>query len=185
MHVTLRTVEGVRLRKEGILDVVRAVIEAGGRKDDFRVVEFNVLGNHVHLIVETGGQEALARGMQGLSVRLARRINAQLGRRGSLFGERYHARALRTPREVRNALRYVLLNARHHAAERGERLYRGWVDPFSSAPWFEGWSGPIRTSAPWIKRLLKRERPTARAKTWLLAEGWRKHGPLDVDDVPG
>jgi REP element-mobilizing transposase RayT len=185
LHVTLRTVEGVRLRKEGVLEAVRAAIEAGGRKDAFRVVEFNVLGNHIHLIVEAGGHEALAHGMQGLSVRLARRINAELGRRGSLFSERYHARALRTPREVRNALRYVLLNARHHAAERGEKLYRGWVDPFSSAPWFEGWSGPIKTSAPWIKRLLRRERPTARARTWLLAEGWRKHGPLEVDEVPG
>jgi REP element-mobilizing transposase RayT len=185
VHVTLRVVEGVRLRKESVVEVVRASVGAACG-DTFRVVEFNVLGNHLHMIVEAGGPVALARGMQGLCVRLARRINAKLGRRGALFSERYHARALRTPREVRDALRYVLLHARHHAAERGEKLYRGWVDPFSSAPWFEGWSAPIRTSAPWIKRLLKRERPTARARTWLLAEGWRKqHGPLEVDEVPG
>jgi len=184
VHVTLRAVEGVRLRKEGVVEVVRRAISAGGRGEGFRVVEFNVLGNHVHMIVEAEGHEALARGMQGLGVRLARRINTILERKGALFSERYHARALRTPREVRNALRYVLLNARHHAAERGEKLYRGWVDPFSSAPWFEGWNAPIRV-ASWIKRLISRERPTARATTWLLTQGWRKHGLLEVDDVPG
>jgi putative transposase len=184
-HVTLRVVDGVRLRREGVLEEIRAAIVAGGRSDAFRVVEFNVLGNHIHLIVEGSGHDALARGMQGLAVRFARRVNARLGRSGSLFRERYHARALRTPREVRNALRYVLLNARHHAAELGEKLYRGWVDPFSSAPWFEGWSAPIRKDAPWIERLVKQERPTAPAKTWLLREGWRKHGLLEVDELPG
>lgn len=184
-HVTLRVVEGVRLRRESVVEVVRAAIGAGGRGESFRVVEFNVLGNHVHLLVEAAGQEALARGMQGLTVRFARRINAQLGRKGRLFGERYHVRALRTPREVRNALRYVLLNARHHAAERGEQLYRGWVDPYSSAPWFEGWRAPIREDKPWIKRLVGVPRPTASARTWLLREGWRRHGLLDTDEVPG
>lgn len=184
-HVTLRVVEGVRMRRAGVLEEVRKAIEAGGRRDTFRVVEFNVLGNHVHLIVEAAGHEALARGMQGLSVRFARRINARLGRRGSLFSERYHARALRTPREVRNALRYVLLNARHHAAAGGRVLAPGWVDPYSSAPWFEGWRGPIRRDQPWMERLGRLARPTARAKTWLLTVGWRRHGLLETDEVPG
>src|SRR5206468_1396915 len=99
---------------------------AAGERGDFRVVHFNVLANHLHLLVETGGAMPLARGMQGLGVRLARRINAYLGRTGPLLAQRYHARPLRTPREVRNAIRYVLLNARHHAAERGRVLTRGW-----------------------------------------------------------
>jgi REP element-mobilizing transposase RayT len=185
LHVTLRTVPGVPLRREGVLEVVREVMAAGGRRDDFRVVEFNVLGNHLHLVVEAAGKDALARGMQGLKVRLARRINALLGRRGALFSERYHVRVLRTPREVRNVLRYVLLNARHHAAERGQRLARGWVDPFSSAPWFEGWREAVASRAPWLVRLRTLERPTAKPRTWLLATGWRLGGLLPIDDVPG
>jgi len=41
---------------------------------------------------------------------------------------------LRTPAEVRNAVRYVLGNFESHAVRRGElRSTTGWVDPFSSA----------------------------------------------------
>src|SRR5262245_45933187 len=71
LHVTLRVVEGVgSLRREAVVEVVRGAIEEGGRGDEFRVVEFNVLRNHVHLIVEAEGARELARGMQGLKVRL-------------------------------------------------------------------------------------------------------------------
>jgi putative transposase len=187
VHVTLRIAAGVpSLRRELVLHVVREAIRAGGHRENFRVVHYNVLGNHLHLIVEAADREALARGMQGLSVRLARRINARFMRRGRLFAHRYHARALTTPREVRVAIRYVLLNARHHAAERGEKLARGWVDPFSSAIWFDGWRTALRTDAPWLGALRREHRPTAAARTWLLAEGWRRGGgPIDLDDVPG
>lgn len=184
-HVTMRAVDGVKLRRDDVVDEVRGAIAAGGRRPDFRVVEFNVLGNHLHLLVEADGAETMGRGMQGLAVRLARRINGRLGRRGALFAERYHARILRTPAEVRNALRYVLLNARHHAAARGEKMFRGWIDPYSSAPWFDGWHEPSLSTAPWLMRLRELPRPAAEGTTWLMTTGWRIHGLLRVDDVPG
>ena len=186
LHVTLRVVAGVRsLRRDDVMEIVRSVIAACGRTESFRVVELNVLSNHLHLVVEASSQDALAAGMQSLTVRLARRINRLLGRRGALFATRYHVRVLRTPREVRHVLRYVLLNARHHAAERGQRLSRGWLDPYSTAPWFEGWREPSRSTAPWLVELRSSPRPTADATTWLLTTGWRRHGLLVVDDVPG
>src|SRR6188768_2436455 len=145
IHVTLKVVGGLpSFRRNAIDRVVRAAIEAGGHRGGFRVVDYNILGDHLHLVVEAAGAEALARGMQGLNVRLARGINALLGRRGRLFAQRYHARPLRTPREVRNAVRYVLLNGRHHAAQRGECRDAGWIDPYSSALWFDGWKATIR-----------------------------------------
>jgi REP element-mobilizing transposase RayT len=184
-HVTLRIRAGVAsLRRERTLRIVRAAIRAG-HKPSFRVVHFNLLANHMHLIVEAHGALALARGMQGLEVRLARRLNRALARRGKLFAERYHARALRTPRETRNAIRYVLCNSRHHAAQRGERLARYWIDPFSSAPWFDGWSRPIRANEPWLRDLVAQPPPTRPATVWLLTRGWRRHGPLRFDEVPG
>jgi hypothetical protein len=148
------------------------------------VVEFSVHGNHMHLVVEAGGKAALARGLQGLGRRLVRQVNARLGRTGRLVATRYHARALRTPREVRNVLRYVLLNARHHAAERGKRLDRYWIDPCSSGPWFAGWARPVYGEARALRRSPK---PSAEPMTWLLATGWSKRGggPLAYDDVPG
>jgi REP element-mobilizing transposase RayT len=187
LHVTLRVVGGLRsLRRERVVQAVREAIADHGDRDDFRVVHFNVLGNHLHFLVEAASARALARGMQGLNVRLVRRINAVLGRTGTLLAERYHSRPLGSPREVRNALRYVLLNGRHHAAERGQVLARGWVDPYSSALWFDGWNATIRTDAPWLRPLAKAGCPTAAPHTWLLKVGWRRGGgPIAVDEVPG
>lgn len=184
--MTLRIARGVSsLRREDVARIVRESI-AKAHRDDFRVIHFNVLRDHLHLLVEATGATSLARGMQGLEIRFAKRINARLGRRGSLFAERYHGRALRTPREVRTVLRYVLLNARHHAAAHGRRLGRYWIDPFSSAIWFDGWRDSLRTDAPWLRSLQRVVRPTASPRTWLLAGGWRRGGgPIGIDEVPG
>ena len=129
-------------------------------------------------VCEADGKLALARGMQGFKVRLARRLNALLGRTGTIFAERYHARPLATPREVRNALSDVLLNGRHHAAERGEVLACDWIDPCSSGPWFTGWAQPSRCLEPWLKELRQLASPTAPATVWLLTTGWRRRGGL-------
>ena len=65
-------------------------------------------------------------------------------------------------------------------------LARGWVDPFSSALWFDGWHDAIRTDAPWLRALARTPRPTAAPHTWLLDQGWRRGGgPIAIDDLPG
>ena len=53
--------------------------------------------------------------MKAIGARVARAVNRIGNRAGRVLADRYHARLLPTPREVRNALRYVLLNARRHA----------------------------------------------------------------------
>jgi REP element-mobilizing transposase RayT len=185
-HVTLRIVPGLpSLRRYHPLRVVRAAIVKGGRKDDFRIVEFNLLSNHLHLIVEADGAEALARGMQGFNVRVARGINRAVGRTGSLFAERYHCRALRTPTEVRHAVRYVLLNQRHHIARAGARSSSSVLDRYSSAAWFDGWKSPVRAHEPWQRELLAMSRPTAEATVWLLTTGWKRRGLLGFGETLG
>jgi REP element-mobilizing transposase RayT len=184
-HVTLRVAAGVgSLRRYHPLRVVRTAIAKGGHRGDFRIVEFNLLSNHLHLIVEAAGAEALARGMQGFNVRVARGINRVLGRRGSLFTERYHCRALRTPTEVRHAVRYVLLNQRHHIARGGARPSASVLDPYSSAAWFDGWRSPVRAYEPRHRELLATPRPTAAPTVWLLTVGWKRGGLLAFDEAP-
>ncbi len=184
--MTLRVVAGVgSLRRYHPLRVVREAIAKGGHRDDFRVVEFNLLSNHIHFIVEAAGSEALALGMQGLEVRLARRLNRVLGRCGKLFAERYHSRSLRTPTEVRHAIRYVLLNQRHHIARGGARPSWSVLDPYSSAAWFDGWKSPVRAYEPWQRELLAAPRPTAPATLWLLTTGWKRRGLLGFGELLG
>lgn len=135
----------------------------------FRVLHFSVQSNHVHLVVEAHDTRALSRGMLGLNVRLARAINRVLAVCGSVWSERYHGHALKTPREVRNALVYVLMNAKKH----GVRLTG--IDRFSSAPWFDGLADFIPSAE---------EQPTAAPRTWLAGVGWRSRGLIRVEERP-
>jgi putative transposase len=133
VHVTLRCADHVwNLRSQRSFRIIDGAVRGIRGRRDFRVVHFSVLGNHLHLVVEAAGPGALANGMRALGIRLARRLNAMMGRRGRVFEGRYHAHVLRTPTEVRNAVRYVLGNFARHARRRGERVPQGWVDPFSS-----------------------------------------------------
>ena len=176
LHVTLRLradVPNVRTR-DCYLQIEQA-IRAGKDRFGFRAVEFSVQGNHLHMVVEAENDLALRRGMQGLAIRIARAINRALHRTGKVFADRFHARDLSTPTDVRNALLYVLNNAKHHSRRRWARLE---VDPFSSAKWFDGWGGPVDCAR------LSTTRPGAHPKTWLLEKGWRWLGLLSPSEVP-
>ncbi len=168
-----------RSRRPRTVRYIRRCIQLA-HKAGFRICQYAVLRNHLHFILDVDDAQALARGMLGTKVRLARRLNALLGRTGSLFEGRYHVRPLTTPQEVRNGLLYVLSNARRHAAQRGRRLAGGWLDPYSSAPHFDGWAGETHTEPQ-----LTGDAVTAAPKSWLLRTGWRQHGPLDPNRIPG
>jgi hypothetical protein len=96
-------------------------------------------------------------------VRAARRLNARLRRRGSLWGDRDHRRDLVSPRDVRNALVYIINNhLKHHEWDAGR------IDPCSSAPWFSGWMhrprppdtpSPVAPPRTWLLRALRAARP--------------------------
>ncbi len=176
VHLTLRARAGLPpFRERAILAEMCGAIRAASRSpavgDAFRVVEFSVQDDHVHFIVEASNADTLSRGVRGLAIRLARAVNRALGVSGPVWGDRYDARDLKTPREVRNAIVYVLMNARNH----GQRLLAG-VDRFSSAPWFAGFSGPCAHT--------NEERVVVSSRTWLGATGWRRHGLIRFDERP-
>jgi hypothetical protein len=143
------------------------------------------MDNHVHLVIECASKRLLGNAMHLFAIRAARIINTCFARSGRVFAERYHARPLRTPRDVRNALAYVLNNARHHALETGAWVGKSWFDPFSSAPWFDGWSTELSRDAFRERQILDAADPCAPARSWLLAVGWKRHGSLAIDVVPG
>lgn len=146
------------------------------------MVHYSLQRDHVHLIVESAGKEALGRGMKSISARLARAVNRPFGRRGRVLDGRYHLHVLRSRREVRNALAYVLLNVRKHwKGQRGVAPPLR-LDQASSSRWFDGWrrSGPAPRDAPEI-----RSPEVSRPRTWLLCKGWRRYGLIDPAEVPG
>ena len=160
----------------------RSLAEASER-GSFRVTHYSLQGNHAHLIVEAHGKEALACGMKSIGARLARAVNRVGQRSGPVLDGRYHHRSLRSPREVRRALAYVLLNARRHLAKsRGvSGSATAHLDGASSARWFDGWRRGTASRLPETKAGCE----VARPRTWLLRIGWRRHGLVDPSEVPG
>jgi REP element-mobilizing transposase RayT len=181
-HVTLRIAPDVgSIARDWLMPRLRDCVRRA-HTASYRIVEFNVLANHVHLITEAADKDALARGIQGFTVRVARRMNSALKRSGKFFAHRYHVRPLTNPTQVRHALRYVLQNRKHHDAEK--RFSKTWFDPHSSAAWFDGWATQLRASMLWQQELLDMARPTAKATTWLLSTGWKRLGLLRLDEAP-
>ena len=181
-HVTVRVLPGLpSLRDVRVVRRVERSFAGGCERPGFRLVHYSLQGNHAHLIVEASDQYALGRGMMSISARLALAVNRVARRTGRVIADRYHHRLLSTPREVHRALRYVLLNSRRHAKKVGSALARRvFLDPASSASWFDGWKRAAEAASAVPLRA-----PVARARTWLLTVGWRLHGLLDPADVPG
>lgn len=134
VHVTMRMARHVyNLRSRRSFSVIARALATAAERFGMRIVQFAVEGNHVHLVVEAEATEALARGMQGFSIRVAKGLNKMMHRRGRVLADRYHAHLLRTPSETRRAVAYVRDNHRKHMAQVGEALPRAYVDPFTPA----------------------------------------------------
>jgi putative transposase len=171
VHLTLRAVKELpSFRSKRLYSCLEQAIAAASR-EDFCIIHFSVQGNHMHLVVEAQDSRALARGAKGLAIRAARAVNKRLGRKGRVWGDRYHTRACTTPREVRNGLVYVLFNIKKH-----NPTWSG-LDPCSSAPWFDGFRGASRAPS-------RDPSPVRPPRTWLATAGWRRHGLIAITEAP-
>ena len=189
VHVTLRVVKGVRwLRGFKTYPAVRRALVATSARFGMRVVHFSVQGDHIHLLVEARDRRSLSRAMKGFEVRVARRLNALMRRKGRVFADRYHAHQLETPTEARRALVYVLGNGAKHAGDPRERAASRevtWIDAMSSACYFDGWARrpgrmPARDAPghPLHDDEAQRGAVVAEPRTWMLRAGWRRAGGL-------
>jgi REP element-mobilizing transposase RayT len=178
--VTLRVRRDIpSLRSRRFVREFQASLHAACERLEFRVCHYSIQRDHLHIVVEADDKEALARGMKAVAARFARAVNRIFRRKGPVLLGRYHLRTLRTPREVRNALAYVLLNARKHWRQRYGAPPPVRLDVASSGAWFDGW----KRSPPSTGKTSPRA--VARARTWLLVKGWRQHGLVDLAELPG
>lgn len=123
------------------------------------------------MIAEAEEKLRLARGVQGLLIRLAKALNRHWHRRkGSVFADRYFSLALTGWRQIWRTFRYVLQNAKKHGIWLGRQ-----PDPYSSGRWFRHWS-----SAAGIRRPL-RSPPTVNGRSFEYLVCRR----IALDDLPG
>lgn len=162
------------LRKKRIHAVIRAALSEGCDLGAFRICHYAVQPSGLLLIVEAEDRAALSRGMQGVNVRIAKGLNRLWERNGSVFADRYDTEILKTGQAVRDTLCAVLNGNRLH-----DRIPADEADPFSSAAYFDGWQ-----STPSGLEPRPGAAPVARPRSALLKSTWRKHGLIDVNELP-
>jgi len=134
VHVTWRVRPEIwNLRGPKCFAAIARSFARGCDRRGFRLAHFSVQSNHMHLIAEAPNEVLLARGLQGLAVRIARGVNRAMSRTGKVFADRYHEHVLRTAAEVANAVAYVVGNFARHALRSGRQIATDAIDQCSSA----------------------------------------------------
>lgn len=171
VHVTWRlNGHSVNLRCGQVSEIFK-LSAVGAKKFGLRILHYSIQGNHLHLIVEASGNSDLSRGLRSFVIRFVKGIKRLVRFHGPLFAGRYHLHILKTPKEVKRAMAYVLQNFSKHS----QRIWH--VDEFSSAPHFGQWRellgrpGPLLEHADGPKTL---PRFLSFPRSWLAREGWMR-----------
>ena len=188
LHVTLRVKKAIgSLRKAKLYKALRHATYVTAANERMRIVHVSIQRDHIHLLIEVLDKQALSRGMQGFKISAAKQVNRALAgidgerRRGSVFEDRYQCEVITTPRRARHALAYVLNNWRKHGEDR-DRSYN--TDPYSTGCLFTGWKAYEGKNFMW--QLPEGYYPLIvwLPQTWLLREGWKRHGAIGFREVP-
>ena len=105
VHITVHLFDGLPcLRSEREHACIVAAIGAAQQRFGCQIVDFSVLSNHLHLILEAPDAERLSQAMKGLLVRIARGLNKLWKRKGSIFRERFHCVVMKTVAQIRRTV---------------------------------------------------------------------------------
>jgi REP element-mobilizing transposase RayT len=201
LHIVLRVAPAVgslrtrfmyRALREATIACALRELAYDDVKGAFRIVHISIQRTHVHLLVEADNKLALSRGMQSFQISAAKHINREYSakaklterRRGNVFVDRYHAEVITTPRQTRRSLAYVLNNWRKHREDRDGAAATWNVDPYSSGVLFLGWKEREEAEVLWKWRDTYDPMVVYLPRTWLLSQGWLRHGRISFHEVP-
>ena len=106
LHINFRYRTHIR-NKTTFRLLKRAILN--GRRKGLRIIHYSFQKNHVHLIVEADSNQVLTKGMRAVTVTMAMGM-----KKGRIQTQRYHLHVLKSLRETKNAVRYVLFNEQKH-----------------------------------------------------------------------
>jgi REP element-mobilizing transposase RayT len=175
LHLTQRLKKGIpSLRRKEFLHLFRRSLNKA-KKFGLHVIHYSLLGNHIHMIVETRDNQALGRGMRSLGGSFAKAIQSKAGLTGGIFSGRYHLKAITNPSQMRRTLEYVLLNMCKH------QDFLEHMDPYSSARFFPHWrkllGARMNDVIEWELETLStalKEAGLSPPRSWLATQGWMR-----------
>lgn len=140
LHINFKFKAYIR-NKQCLKLLKRAILN--GRKHGLSIIHFSLQTNHIHLIVEAPTNEILTKGMRSLTVTFAKGLH-----KGKVQIERYHLHVLRSIKETKNAVFYVLFNKQKH-----EKGTYSKIDGYSSILY-------AKKGLQWIQDFAKKEKIT-------------------------
>lgn len=159
IRIVARVIDGLSLRKGAERTAIGAAIEKASQRHDFAVLSVVIRSKRLELVVAADHHVALARGMQGLQVSAAKRINSALGRSGVVFPDRYRIVGTTTSSRstgTRPAPSQPV--AQHHVVDQGSP--------------FEPTRGAVLNSPRLVRG--RDEQPTLRRIAWLALTNPRR-----------
>lgn len=170
VHITMRLKRGLkglrspRLHREFQQSLGKA------KAQGLNALHYSLQGNHLHVAAECEDNRALSKGMNSFAARFGKTIRKKLGGKGKVFEGRYHVKVIKTARQMRNTIAYILLNESKH--KKWEPDY----DECSSARFFKDWTELLgRRDNKWFAEQRSDPLPDfmAKGKSWLATRGWR------------
>jgi putative transposase len=167
IHITIKLKKGVvSLRGPKMVAAFKASLQKA-KKRGLKVIHFALETNHAHLFAESDGNHQLRSGMASFGSCFGKAARRVTGGKGSVFQGRYHLQVLKSPRQTKNAMAYVLLN---HSKHQGAKPY---ADHMSSAAFFGDWRALLGERYR-VDQPLPRPEFLAKPSSWLARDGWRK-----------
>ena len=168
LHLTVRCEASVpTLRSKYFLFTLGRMIALAKLKG-LAVSQFAIESNHIHFIAEAQSNRALAKGMMSLAASLRAAVKATHQHRGRVLVGRFHAHLLKTPTQLKRALKYVLFN---HAKHCGMKPF---VDFFSSAALFVEIGIFVKETVRENRWLWPARAALAKPESWLQSVGWKR-----------
>jgi REP element-mobilizing transposase RayT len=106
-HLVFRTRDGF-LNDEEIEEVKNHVIEGDDRF--YRLIAVQIMGNHVHIILQPNENVLIQRIIAGIKKTTAKKINERRGTSGNLWSDRYFDRIIRSKDDLDKTLQYLQQN---------------------------------------------------------------------------
>ena len=106
----------IQIKNKAFLKILKRAL-LNSRRQGLKILHYSVQTNHVHFIIEASDNKILECGMRSLTVTLTKGIN-----QGRIQLQRYHLHILKTLKETKNAIHYVIFNEQKHKKAKFARL---------------------------------------------------------------
>lgn len=114
LHLTIKVRPNkADIKSKAVLKALHHAIKRA-RLKKLKIIHYTLEYNHLHLLVETSGNQALHSGMQALGISLSKAINRIKFCSGGVYKHRYHLRVITSLRDYKNVLNYILNNGVKH-----------------------------------------------------------------------